>query len=58
MSASVYWSLSVLCVSVCLCEGVAYQIRVTLKKHYVSDLGKLDALLHKKHLKVLLALRY
>ena len=63
MGVSVYWPLSVLCVCVSLCVCacarvcVWYQIRVPVKNH-VSDLSKLDALLHKTHIKVLLVLRY
>ena len=45
--------------AVCLCMFVWYQIRLLAKKpRYVSDLSKLDALLHKTHLQILLVLKY
>ena len=50
---SVYWSLSVL--RVCVCD---IKIRVPVKNHTVSDLSKLDTLLHKTYIKVLLVLWY
>ena len=42
---SVYWSLSVLCLY--LCVGVLSQIKVLTKNYIVSGFSKLDALLHK-----------
>ena len=45
----------VCCVFVCVC----YQIRAPPKKpHYVSELSKLDALLPKIHIKILLVLKF
>ena len=56
MGVSVYWPMSVMCVLVCLRMCV---ISIQSEKpHYVSDLSKVDALLHKTHIKVLLVLRY
>ena len=49
MDVSVYWLLSVLCV--CLC--VISNQRTNKKPHYMSDLIKLDILLHNTHMKVL-----
>ena len=40
---------------VCVCD---IKIRVPVKNHTVSDLSKLDALLHKTYIKVLLVLWY
>ena len=49
---SVYWLLSVLCVFVvCLCMISNHS--TSKKRHYVSQLSKLDTLLHKTHIKVL-----
>ena len=57
MGVSVYWPLSVLCVFVSVCVSVCVCVRsnqITSKKpHYVSNLSKLDALLHKTYIKVL-----
>ena len=53
MGALVYCSLSVLCTFV----SVRYQIRVPVKNHNMC-LSKLDTLMHKTHIKVLLVLRY
>ena len=45
MGVSVYWSLCVLGIFVCMC---AWSNQTTIKKrNYVSDLSKLDDLLHK-----------
>ena len=41
---SVYWPLIVLCVFVCVISNQS----TSKKTHYVSDLSKLDALLHKR----------
>ena len=41
------------CVYMCVCVCVWYQIRLPAKKLHVSDLSKLDALLHKTRIKVL-----
>ena len=51
---SVYWPLSVLCVFVCVISNQS----TNRKTHHVSDLSKLDTLLHKTHMKVFLAPRY
>ena len=58
MGVSVYWTLSVLCVFVCVCVREISNQSTSKKPHYVSDLSKLDALLHKTQIKVLLVLRY
>ena len=49
MGVSVYWPLSVLCVFVCVC---VISNQSTSKKPHLSGLSKLDALLHKTHIKV------
>ena len=46
----------VVCVGLCVC--VLLSQSTGRKSHYVSDLSKLDALLHKTHIKVFLVLRY
>ena len=56
MGVSVYWSECAvyLCMYVCLTLN-----QTTIKKlHYVSDLSKLDALLYRTYIKVVLVLRY
>ena len=61
MGVSVYWPLSVLHVFVCACVCVYVCVisnESTSKKPYVLDLSKLDALLHKTHINVVLVLRY
>ena len=52
--------LSPLCVFVCMCVClcVISNQHTSKKPHDVSGLSKLDALLHKTHIKVLLVLRY
>ena len=52
--------LSALCVFVCMCVClcVISNQHTSKKPHDVSGLSKLDALLHKTHIKVLLVLRY
>ena len=57
MDVSVYCLLGVLCVFVCVVCVISTQ-STSKKPHYVSDLSKLDLLLHKAHSKVLLVLRY
>ena len=52
---SIYWPLSVLCV--CVCVYVTSN-QSTSKKSQVPDLSKLEALLHKTRIKVLLVMRY
>ena len=52
---SIYWPLSVLCVCVCV---YVISNQSTSKKSQVPDLSKLEALLHKTHIKVLLVMRY
>ena len=49
MVVPVYWPLSVLCV-------ISNQ-SASKKPHCMSDLSKLDTLLHKTHIKALLVLR-
>ena len=51
MDVLAYWPLSVLLVF------VWYQISTSKNKH-LSDLSKLDTLLHKIHIKILLVLKY
>ena len=51
---SVYWSVSVLCVCVCVISNQS----TSKKPNYVPDLKKRDTLLDKIHNKVLLVLRY
>ena len=51
------------CLTLLASECVSFRVCVisnqsTSKKTYVSDLSKLDTLLHKTHRKVLLVLRY
>ena len=46
---SVYWPLSALCVFVCVFVCVISNQSTSKKLHYVSDLSKLDILLHKIH---------
>ena len=58
LGVSVYWPQSVLCVCVCVCVCVWYQIKAPVKNRNVSDLSKLDGLLHKTHIKVLLVLKF
>ena len=60
MGVSVYWPLSVLCafVYVCVCLCVCDIKSEYQKKIQVLDLSKLDALLHKTHIKVLVVLTY
>ena len=61
MGVEVYWPLSMLCVCVCVRVCVCVCVisnESTSKKPHVSDFNKLDALLHKTHIKVLLVLRY
>ena len=65
MGVSVYWPLSVLCVFMCLCVSVYVCVCVCVcvcarsnqstskKPHHVSELSKLNALLHKTCIKVL-----
>ena len=48
-----------LCVCVCVCvRACVISNQSTSKKPHLSDLSKLDALLHKIHIKVFLLLRY
>ena len=47
---------SVMCL--CVCLRVRSNQNAIKKPHCVSDLSKLDALLHKTHIKVILVLRY
>ena len=47
---------SAVCLCVCMC--VISSQSTSKKQYYVSDLSKLDALLHKTHSRVLLVLRY
>ena len=54
MGVSLYWTLSVLCVFVCVISNHS----TSKKLHHVSDLSKRDALLHKTRSKVLLLRRY
>ena len=56
MGQSVYWPLSVLCVSVCLCVVILNQ-STSKKPYYLLDLDKLDTLSDKTHIKVLLVLK-
>ena len=64
MGVSVYWSLSVLCVFVCMCLCVGVWVSVRLnqstskKPHHVLELNKLDALLHKTCIRVLRLLEF
>ena len=62
MAVSVSCPLSVLCVfvclCVCLCECVITNQSTSKKPHYVSEVSNFDALLHKRHIKALLGLRY
>ena len=51
---SVYWPLSVFCVSVCMISNQS----TGKKPHYMSDLSKLNAWFHKTHITVLLLLSY
>ena len=51
----VHWPQSVQCVYLCLCVCVISNQNTSEKLHYVSDRSKLDTLLHKTHIKVLLA---
>ena len=44
----------VVCVFVCVISNKS----TSKKPHYFSDLSKLDSLLHKTHIKVLLVLKY
>ena len=46
-----------LCVCVCVCVCVISNQSISKKSHYVSDLSKVDALLRKIHIKVLLVIR-
>ena len=68
---SKYWSLTVLCDFVCMCLRVCVRVCVCVcvcvcvmsnqstskETHYVSDLSKLNALLHETQSKILLVLR-
>ena len=57
MCVSVYCPLEcAVCLSVCLC--VISSQSTSKKPQYVPSLSKLDAFLHKTHIKVLLVLRY
>ena len=44
--------------AVCVCVCVISNQNTSKKPHYVSDLSKLDVLLHETYIKVLLELRY
>ena len=57
MGVSVYWLLSVLCVFMCVRARVCDIKSGYQQKKHVSDLSKLDVLLLKLHIKVLLVLR-
>ena len=46
------------CECLCVCQCVISNQSTSKKSYYVSGLSKLDTLLHKTHIKVLLALRY
>ena len=49
MAVSIFWPLRVPCKFVCMCICVYVILnQSTRKKPHVSDLGKLDILLHKK----------
>ena len=56
MGVPVYWCECAvyLCVYVCVISNES----ASKRPHYVSDLGKSDALLHRTHIKVVLVLRY
>ena len=56
MGVSVYWPQSVLCMFVCFVCVISNQ-NTSKKPHYVSDLSKLEAFLHKTHIKVFLVPR-
>ena len=58
MGVSVAWPLSVLWVFVCVCVCVISNQSTSKNPYYVSNHSKLDTLLHKTHIKVLLVLRY
>ena len=47
-----------LCMCVCVCEKDILNQQSTSNKPHMSDLSKLDALLHKTHSKVVLVLQY
>ena len=53
MGVLIYWPLSVMCLCVCVCVCVCVYMYVvsnqssSKKTHYVSDLKKFEALLHK-----------
>ena len=47
MGVSVDWPLSMLCVCACVCVCVISNHSTSKKQNYVSDLSKLDTLLHK-----------
>ena len=52
MGVSVYCSLSVLCLFVCVLVRVISNQSTRKKTHYVSDFSKLDAFSHKTHITV------
>ena len=52
MGVPIYWSLREICVFIGLCH-----IKSSKKLQYMSDLSKLDTLLHNTHSKVLLVLK-
>ena len=58
MGLLLYWPLSVLCVFACMCVCVCVCVclilnQSTSKKPHVSDLSKLDTLLHETRITVL-----